>query len=93
LDVRIDSPKITPSVSHVATNPSSEEALVAAIDTSDGPPPILYSMAFIACCLPIVFGSDFDLALIKSVVLVEVWVLCGDYSMLEIGKELAFAFS
>jgi hypothetical protein len=34
-------------------------------------------------------GSDLDLVPIESMVLVEVRVLCGDYSVLEIGRDLA----
>jgi hypothetical protein len=37
----------------------------------------------------IVFGSDLDLVPIESMVLVEVRVFRGDYSVLEIGRDLA----
>src|SRR4029077_9962590 len=42
-----------------------------------------------AAAFQIVFGSDFDLLPIESMVLVEVRVLGGDYSVLEIGRDLA----
>jgi hypothetical protein len=42
-----------------------------------------------AIAFQIVFGSDLDLVPIESMVLVEVRVLCGDYSVLEIGRDLA----
>jgi hypothetical protein len=35
-----------------------------------------------------VFGSDLELVPIESMVLVEARVLCGDYSVLEIGRNL-----
>src|ERR1017187_2131110 len=42
-----------------------------------------------AIAFQIVFGSDLDLVPIESMVLVEVRVLCGDCSVLEIGRDLA----
>jgi hypothetical protein len=42
-----------------------------------------------AIAFQIVFGSDLDLVPIESMVLVEVGVLCGDHSVLEIGRDLA----
>jgi len=42
-----------------------------------------------AIAFQVVFGSDLDLVPIESMVLVEVRVLCGDYSVLEIGRDLA----
>jgi len=36
-----------------------------------------------------VFGSDFDLVPVEPMVLVEARVLCCDYSVLEIGRDLA----
>jgi hypothetical protein len=36
-----------------------------------------------------VFASDLDLVPIESMVLVEARILCGDYSVLEIGRDLA----
>jgi hypothetical protein len=42
-----------------------------------------------AIALQIVLGSDLDLVPIESMVLVEARVLCGDYSVLEIGRDLA----
>jgi hypothetical protein len=42
-----------------------------------------------AIAFQIVFGSDLDLVPIESIVLVEVRVLRGDYSVLEIGRDLA----
>ena len=42
-----------------------------------------------AIAFQIVLGSDLDLVPIESMVLVEVRVLCGDYSVLEIGRDLA----
>jgi hypothetical protein len=42
-----------------------------------------------AIAFQIVFGSDLDLVPIESMVLVEVRVLCGDYSVLEIERDLA----
>jgi hypothetical protein len=42
-----------------------------------------------AIAFQIVFGSDLDLVPIESMVLVEVSVLCRDYSVLEIGRDLA----
>src|ERR1019366_4574848 len=41
-----------------------------------------------AIAFQIVFGSDLDLVPIESMVLVEARVLCGDYSVLEIGRNL-----
>jgi hypothetical protein len=42
-----------------------------------------------ATAFQIVFGSDLDLVPIESMVLVETCVLCGDYCVLEIGRDLA----
>ena len=42
-----------------------------------------------AIAFQIVFRSDLDLLPIEAVVLVEVRVLCGDYGVLEIGRDLA----
>jgi hypothetical protein len=42
-----------------------------------------------AIAFQIVFGSNLDLVPIESVVFVETCVLCGDYSVLEIGRDLA----
>jgi hypothetical protein len=42
-----------------------------------------------AIALQIILGSDLDLVPVESMVLVEVGVLCGDYSVLEIGRDLA----
>ena len=42
-----------------------------------------------AIAFQIVFGGDLDLVPIESVVLVEARVLRGDYSVLEIGRDLA----
>ncbi len=42
-----------------------------------------------AITLQIVFGSDLDLLPIESMVLVEARVLCGNHSVLEIGRDLA----
>jgi hypothetical protein len=42
-----------------------------------------------AIAFQIVFGSDLNLVPIESMVLVEVRVLRGDYSVLEIGRDLA----
>jgi hypothetical protein len=42
-----------------------------------------------AIAFQIVFGSDLDLVPIESMVLVEVRVLCGNYSVVEIGRDLA----
>jgi len=42
-----------------------------------------------AIALQIVFGCDSDLVPIESMVLVKVRVLCGDYSVLQVGRDLA----
>jgi hypothetical protein len=42
-----------------------------------------------AIAFPIVFGSDLNLVPIESMVLVKVCVLCGDYSVLKIRRDLA----
>jgi hypothetical protein len=42
-----------------------------------------------ATAFQIVFGSDLDLVPIEPIVLVEARVLRGDYSVLEIGRDLA----
>jgi hypothetical protein len=42
-----------------------------------------------AFAFQIVFGSDLDLVPIESMVLIEARVLSGDYSVLEIGRDLA----
>jgi hypothetical protein len=42
-----------------------------------------------AIAFEIVFGGDLDLVPIESMVMVEVRVLCGDYSVLEVGRDLA----
>jgi hypothetical protein len=42
-----------------------------------------------AIAFQIVFGRNLDPVPIESIVLVEVRVLCGDYSVLMLGRDLA----